>query len=81
MSPRFEDSMNVQTDDELARRLAAAYVSYIAGYRGVDYLLKRKYKPAKFWKDLAAFVSKALAGQSEIEEDLRLREAITKYIQ
>ncbi|HEV2398783.1 MAG TPA: hypothetical protein VGS27_17695 [Candidatus Sulfotelmatobacter sp.] len=73
--------MNVQTDDELARRLAAAYVSYIAGYRGVDYLLKRKYKPAKFWKDLAAFVSKALAGQSEIEEDLRLREAITKYIQ
>jgi hypothetical protein len=73
--------MDDQKADELARRLAAAYVSYMAGYRGVDYLLKRQYKPAQFWEDLAEFVSKALAGQLEIEEDLRLREAVTKYIQ
>jgi hypothetical protein len=68
-------------EDELARRLAAAYVSYMAGYRGVDYVLKRKYKPAQFWKDLAELISKALAGQLEIEEELRLREVVTKYIQ
>jgi hypothetical protein len=73
--------MDDQRDDELARRLAAAYVSYVAGYRGVDYLLKRPYKPARFWRDLAEFVSKTLAGQLEIEEDLRFREAVTKYIQ
>jgi hypothetical protein len=72
---------DLQTDDELARRLAAAYVSYMAGYRGVDYLLKRKYKPAQFWKDLAEFVAKALAGQLDAEDDLKFREAATKYIQ
>ena len=46
---------NDEAINEVARRLAAAYASYQAGYAGVDILLKRTPERAgKGWRDLAA---------------------------
>lgn len=46
--------------NEIARRLAAAYVSYQAGYVGVDILLKRMPETAsEFWYQIAKWVEKA----------------------
>jgi hypothetical protein len=67
---------------ELAQRLAAAYTSYVAGYRGVDSLLKRTREDGdvgQFWKDLAEFVSLAMAGRREA--NAQFKEMITKYVQ
>lgn len=46
--------------NELARRIAAAFVSVQAGYAGVDILLKRAPETASvFWYSIAEAVEKA----------------------
>jgi hypothetical protein len=55
-----EDHSYAASTNEIARRLAAAYVSYQAGYAGVDYLLKQTPKEEKvgeLWKSLAELAS------------------------
>jgi hypothetical protein len=72
------------TDDGLAefgRRLAAAYLSYVAGHKGVDRMLKQApQKPGDFWIDLADMVFTAMKSSGSAE-DLQMRDAITKCIQ
>lgn len=67
--------------DELGRRLAAAYVSYIVGHKGIDRILKQTPgKPGKFWTDLADLLfAAAKAGGSM--DSLGIHEVITNYIQ
>jgi 16S rRNA U516 pseudouridylate synthase RsuA-like enzyme len=67
---------------ELAQRLAAAYTSYVAGYSGVDYLLKQTREHGdvgEFWKELAEFISLAMAGR--LDADSQLKDMVAKYIQ
>lgn len=64
---------------ELGRRLAAAYASYIAGYSGVDRVLKRTERAGEFWNDLAGVLFRAMSGRPV--DDLRFLEVINKYIQ
>jgi hypothetical protein len=78
--------MTVQDDatNEVARRLAAAYVSHIAGHKGVDRMLKRTPEQAgTLWKDLAELLFQLMKESQGIgpKSDLSLRKAITKYIQ
>jgi hypothetical protein len=66
---------------EFGRRLAAAYVSYVAGHKGVDRMLKQApQKPGDFWIDLADMVFTAMKSSGSAE-DLRMRDVITKHIQ
>lgn len=55
-----KNKMTHETEiNDLARRLAAAYVSHFAGYAGVDYLLKSEWmpeKPATVWLNLAEYL-------------------------
>lgn len=70
-----------QAINEIGRRLAAAYVSYIAGHKRVDRMLARTpRKVSKFWKELARLLFEGVKNQSSMG-DLKLRKAITKYIQ
>ncbi len=63
---------------EVARRFAAAYVSYMAGYAGVDRVLGRVPKvPGRFWRELARLIIAGMAGSKEP----KLQDVITKYIQ
>ena len=65
----------------LAKRFACSYASYTAGYRGVDYMLKRTEDEdvGPFWKDLAEFVSYAMAHRAEA--NTQFKQIVTKYIQ
>jgi hypothetical protein len=66
---------------ELGQRLAAAYISYVSGHKGVDRLLKKAPKRiGVFWTDLADAVFTAMKAGSSVE-DLRFRDVITKFIQ
>jgi hypothetical protein len=70
--------------NELARRLGAAYVSYVAGYKGVDRMLgKTPERAGTFWRDLAGLVFTAMSRSegTDVGGDLTLRDVITKYIQ
>ena len=67
--------------NDVGRRLAAAFVSYTAGYKGVDRLLARTpEKPGAFWVELAAMLFQAIA-DGVFSDDLHARDVITKYIQ
>jgi hypothetical protein len=75
----LDDAIN-----EVGRRLAAAYVSYIAGHVGVDRMLKQTPERAgAFWHDLADLLFRVIAtqGPDDPESRLRLGEVITKYVQ
>jgi hypothetical protein len=65
--------------NELGRRLGAAYASYFAGYKGVDRLLRQTEDVGAFWKELADLVSVAIREGGE--EDQRLRDILSKYVQ
>ena len=67
--------------NDVGRRLAAAFVSYTAGYKGVDRLLARTpEEPGAFWIELAAVLFQAMA-DGVFSDDLHARDVITKYIQ
>ena len=82
MANKLQDTESNEAQLELAQRLASAYTSYVAGYSGVDYLLKQTREHGdvgEFWKDLAEFVSLAMAHRGEASS--RFKEMVTKYIQ
>lgn len=84
MSRTYRRTSGVNEEDlrELGGRLAAAYVSYSIGHKGVDRILK-KVVPEEvgvLWIDLADLLFSALKSDSAAE-DLRLRDVITKLIQ
>jgi hypothetical protein len=56
-------SQNRDPIDELALRLAAAYISYVAGKAGVDRTLKEigKESPGELWKKLALTLMQVMA--------------------
>lgn len=64
---------------ELGRRLAAAYVSYVAGYSGVDRVLRRTERAGDFWNDLAEILFKVMSDRPV--DDLRFLDVVTKYTQ
>jgi hypothetical protein len=67
--------------DELGRRLAAAYVSYIVGHKGIDRMLKQAPgKPGEFWVGLADLLFAAAKAGGSVDS-LRIHEVITNYIQ
>lgn len=67
--------------NDLGRRLAAAFVSYTAGYKGVDRMLaKTPEAPGAFWIELAKMLFQAMA-DGVFSDDLHARDVITKYIQ
>jgi len=83
---KVEEREQVRDDgtNELGRRLAAAYVSYLVGHVGVDRMLKQvPEKPGRFWREMAELLFRIMQESEGIgaDSDLRLREAITKYIQ
>ena len=66
---------------DLGRRFAAAYISYISRRKGIDRTLKEApEKVGVFWTDLADIVFTAMRAGSSAE-DLRFRDVISKYIQ
>jgi hypothetical protein len=67
---------------ELARRIAAAYTSYVAGYAGVDYVLK-KYpgEVGSLWLEVAELLFRVMSASQGPIDDLQLAEIVTKYIQ
>jgi hypothetical protein len=76
-----KSGVNEEGLNELGRRLAAAYISYISGYAGVDRVLKTgPRKVGRLWIDLADILFSAMKGDASVD-DLRLADVITKYIQ
>ena len=65
--------------NELGRRLGAAYASYFAGYKGVDRLLRQTEDVGTFWKELADLI--CIAMREGGDEDQRLRDILSKYLQ
>jgi len=49
-----------ETYDELAKKLAASYISYFLTNKSVDYTMRNYCKgtPSDFWFDLAKFIAK-----------------------
>lgn len=71
-----EESLN-----DLGRRLAAAFVSYTAGYKGVDRALKQSpEKVGQFWLSLADALFSAMK-DGAFTDDQPARDVLTKYIQ
>ena len=72
--------MDDESLERLGRRLAAAYISYIAGRKRIDPTLKEfaDRKAGPLWVSLADFVFWVMKSGNQ---DLHLREAITKYVQ
>ena len=71
--------------NEVGRRLAAAWASYLVGHKGVDRMLKQApERIGGFWKELAELIYVAQGMRTtetkELDE-LRLREVITKLVQ
>src|SRR5919201_2871325 len=69
--------MDDESLERLGRRLAAAYISYIAGRKRIDPTLKEfaDRKAGPLWVSLADFVFWVMKSGNQ---DLQLREAITK---
>lgn len=59
----WESVERIRPYNELARRLAAAAISYQLGLRGVDYALKTyvSEEPGELWQELAETVTEAVA--------------------
>jgi hypothetical protein len=66
---------------DLGRRLGAAFVSYMHGYKGVDRALKQApEKVGAFWVSLADALFCAMK-DGAFTDDQPARDVLTKYIQ
>jgi hypothetical protein len=80
--PSYASGLSDEVLNKVGRRLAAAFLSYLEGRKGVDSTLKKApERVGRFWRELADLIYVAKGMRVEQEPDLMLRDVITKMIQ
>jgi hypothetical protein len=81
MDSEERDRQHAAAVRQLARRLAAAYTSYIVGHAGVDRMLKRcPEQVGPLWMEIAELLFR-VASRTESIDQLKLSDVVSKYIQ